>query len=219
MALSSVNSTKRGLILYNIASLLILHEDESDQRGNNSNVPALEKTTSNEAYKRNNHQRDQHFVKPATISAEICWVLIFVPSKCSMNSSCSSDNLSFVLFQESDIAKWFQFGHSEAGYVAYFALAPYCHELVFSKLSGCSYIALSFEESSNSSIQKGQMVIIIQFCDLETICVLTHYLGLEIMGRVIAEQFLQTFPAKISNLDQTTIPGCIRWPECECSFS
>ena len=105
MALSSVNSTKRGLFLYNIASLLILHEDESDQKGNNSNVPALQETTSNEAYKRNNHQIDQHFVKPATISAEICWVLICVPSKCSMNSSCSSDDLSFVLFQESDIAK------------------------------------------------------------------------------------------------------------------
>ena len=60
---------------------------------------------------------------------------------------------------------------------------------MLSKLSDCPYFSLSFDESANSSVQKGQMNIIIRFWDLETNCVATGYLGSEFMGRFTDEDF------------------------------
>ena len=54
------------------------------------------------------------------------------------------------MFSDSDIAKLFQYGHTKAGYIAYFDLAPYSNGLMLSKLPDCSYVSLSFDESSNS---------------------------------------------------------------------
>ena len=63
-----------------------------------------------------------------------------------------------VRFSGNDIAKRFQCVRSRAGYVVQFRLAPYFHEPMLSKLSGWPYITLSFGESSNSSVQKVQMM-------------------------------------------------------------
>ena len=68
---------------------------------------------------------EKHFVKSATISAEICWVLNLVTSKYSMNSSSNSVDLFSVMFPDSDIAKRFPCGRTKAGYVAYFGLTPF----------------------------------------------------------------------------------------------
>ena len=67
-----------------------------------------------------------------------------------MNSSSNYWVLFSVMFSDSDIAKPFQYGHTKAGYIAYFDLAPYSNELMLSKLPDCSYVSLSFDESSNS---------------------------------------------------------------------
>ena len=82
---------------------------------------------------------DQLSVKSETISAEICWVLNLVTSKYLMNSSPNSEDLFSVMFPDSDIAKPFQCGHTKAGYVAHFGLAPYFHELTF------LYLLLNFQ--------------------------------------------------------------------------
>ena len=131
---------------------------------------------------------DQHFVKSRTISTEIRWV----------NSSFNSGDLFSIIFPDSDIAKRIQCGRTKAGYVAHFVLAPYFHELMLSKLLGCPYVSLSFDESSSRLVQKGQMDIIIRFWDSETNSVATRYLGLEFMGRSTAEDVLQTV---LSDLD------------------
>ena len=111
--------------LSNIASLLTPHQDQSDQKGKDSNEPASKKTISNEPAKRKQSSVDQLFVKSATISAETRWVLNLVTSKYSMNSSSNSKFLSLVMFPDSDIAKRFQCGRTKAGCVAHFGLAPY----------------------------------------------------------------------------------------------
>ena len=99
---------------------------------------------------------DQPFVKSATILDEIPWVLSLVTSKYSVNSSSSSGELFSIVFPDSDISKRFQ--RTKASYVAHFGLAPYFHELVLLKLSDCPYFSLSFDESSDSSVQKGQWI-------------------------------------------------------------
>ena len=57
--------------LSNIATLLTPHQDQSDQKGKDSNEPASKETTSIEPAKKKQSSVDQHFVKSAAISAEI----------------------------------------------------------------------------------------------------------------------------------------------------
>ena len=57
--------------LSNIASLLTPYQDQSDQKGKDSNEPASKETTSNEPAKKKHSSVDQLFVKSATISGEI----------------------------------------------------------------------------------------------------------------------------------------------------
>ena len=57
-----------------------------------------------------------------------------------------------VIFLDSDITGRFQCELTKTGYVAHFGFSPHFHELM-SKLSDCPYISLSFDESSNSSVQ------------------------------------------------------------------
>ena len=76
----------------------------------------------------------------------------------------------------SDVAKHSHWGHTKAGYVAHFGLAPYFQELKLSKLSDYPTFLhlLTNDDSLNSSVQKGQMDIIIRFWDWETLCCHTH---------------------------------------------
>ena len=57
--------------LSNIATLLTPHQDQSDQKGKDSNGPASKETTSIEPAKKKQSSVDQHFVKSAAISTEI----------------------------------------------------------------------------------------------------------------------------------------------------
>ena len=115
--------------LSNIASLLTHHQD---QKGKDWNELASKETTSDEPTKKKQYSVDQLFVKSATISAEIHWVLNLVTSKYSMNSSSNSGDLFLVMFPDSDIAKRLQCGRTKAGYIAHFGLAPHFHELMLS---------------------------------------------------------------------------------------
>ena len=80
---------------------------------------------------------------------------------------------------------------------------------MLSKLSDCLYISSSFDESSNSLVQKGQMDVI-RFWDSETNCVPAPFLGSEFMGKSTAENILQTLLAGISDLHQSDFSDCVR---------
>ena len=105
--------------------MLTLHQDQSAHEGKDSNEPASKETTSNEPAKKKQSSVEKHFVKSATISAEISWALNLVTSKYSMNSCSNSVDLFSVMFPDSDIAKRFQCGRTKAGYVAHFGLTPF----------------------------------------------------------------------------------------------
>ena len=95
--------------------MLTLHQDQSAHKGKDSNEPASKETTSNEPAKKKQSSVEKHFVKSATISAEISWALNLVTSKYSMNSCSNSVDLFSVMFPDSDIAKRFQCGCTKAG--------------------------------------------------------------------------------------------------------
>ena len=161
------------------------------------------KNATDESNKKKQSSVDQIFTSSAATIAEIRWVLNVVTSKYSMNSSSNSGKLFSTMFPDSEIAKRFQCGPTKAAYVAHFGLAPYFYQLMLSKISSCPYYTISFDESLNSSVQKGQMDFIIRFWNSDTDSVATRYLGSEFMGRSTAEDVLQTFLAGIDDLDQS----------------
>ena len=91
--------------LSNIASLLTPLQDQSAQKGKDSNEPASKGTTSNEPAKRKQSSLDKLFCKISSSFAEICWVLNLVTLKYLMNSSSNSGDLFSVMFCDLDIAR------------------------------------------------------------------------------------------------------------------
>lgn len=136
----------------------------------------------------------------STIQAEIRWVLNVVCSKYSMNSCSDSGKLFATMFPDSDIAKAFQCGRTKAGYMSHFGLAPYFHSLLLSKITTVPYYTVSFDESLNVVVQKGQMDLLIRFWDTDINRVSTRYLGSEFMGRSTADDILKTFDQGVSDL-------------------
>ena len=86
---------------------------------------------------------------------------------CLWNSSTDSGELLGVMFSDSDIAKSFKCGPANASYLPYFGLAPYFRDILHTKIKNVLYYTISFDESLNESLQKGQMDLLIRFWDEE----------------------------------------------------
>ena len=129
----------------------------------------------------------------------------------------SSEDLFYIIFSVSDVAKQFQCGCNKSGHVAHIGLASYFHELM-SKLSDCPCISLSFDNSSNIWVQKGELDVIIWLWGSETNFVATWFLGLHFVGRSTAENVLQTF-AGIIDHGQSDFVTWSRWPDSSGWFS
>ena len=170
--ISSVNSTRKGLLLY----LISHHQDQSNQNRKDLNEPASKGSTSNEPAKKQTIFNGPTFCKT---SNNVSWDSLgfnLVTSKYSMNSFSNSGDFFSVMFPDSDIAKRFHCGHTKADYVTHFGLMPYFDELILSKLSDCPYISYLL---TNFKTVQSRKVIIIRSSDSETNCVTKHYLGPE----------------------------------------
>ena len=122
-----------------------------------------------------------------------------------MNSLLNSGALFTPMFPDSETTKCFQCGHTKTGFVAHFGLAPYFNYIFYSQISTCPYYAVSFDESLNDVVQKGQMNLNIQYWDNDVDQVATHYLGSEFLGRQTAQDVLETFLNGLDKLDQSKI--------------
>ena len=75
------------------------------------------------------------------------------------------------------------YGFPKTSYVTTYGLAPYFHSLLLQKISSSPHQVVSFDESLNNSIQKGQMDLLIHYWDNDADRVYTCYMGSEFMGR------------------------------------
>ena len=101
---------------------------------------------------------DNLMVSNTTTKAEIRWVLNMVCSRYSKSSSSNVNGLFAAMFPDSKIAKNFQCGSTKTSYVTTYGLAPYFHSLLLQKISSLPHQVVSFDESLNDSVQKGQMI-------------------------------------------------------------
>ena len=73
-------------------------------------------------------------------------------------------------------------------------------QLLYKEIELSPYYAVSFDESLNKSLQRGQMDILVRYWNADTNIAETRYLKSEFMGGANAEQILKTFEDGIAKL-------------------
>ena len=106
---------------------------------------------------------DTMMIKTATLKAEIIWSSEVLMSNYSFNSCANKSDLFAVVFEDSQIAQSFSLGSTKLSYNITFRLGPYVKNL--ESVDEVKYYFLSFDESYNRIMKKGQMDLLIRFRD------------------------------------------------------
>ena len=104
-------------------------------------------------------------IKTATLKAEISWSLQVLMSNYSFNSCANKSDLFAVMFENSQIVQSSSLGSTKLSYNITFGLAPYVKNLLLESVDEVIYHSLSFDESYNRIMKKGQMDLLIKFWD------------------------------------------------------
>ena len=127
------------------------------------------------------------------VDAEIRWCLQVVQSKYSQRSCNGIVELFTVMFPGSDIAKKMTLKKGKCGYMINYGIAPHLEKLLLSEIKSSPFYSLSFDESLNSKLQKGQMDILVRFWNNDTMMAETRYLVSQFMGGAKADDIMKTF--------------------------
>ena len=129
---------------------------------------------------------DPMMIKTATLKAEMIWSLEVVMSNYSFNSCANKSDLFAVMFEDSQIAQSFSLGSTKLSYNITFGLAPYVKNLLLGSVDEVKYYSLSFEESYDKIMKKGQMDLLIRFWDSVKDRVQARYLDSSFLGKASA---------------------------------
>ena len=100
--------------------------------------------------------------KANVLLAEIRWVLKVVQSRYSQRSCNDINELFQVMFPGHKIIEKCSCGRTKCGYIINHGLAHYFVELLLEKIKISPKYVLSFNESLNKKLQKGQMDILVR---------------------------------------------------------
>ena len=114
---------------------------------------------------------DSVFERDHIIDAEIRWCLKVVQSRYSQRSCGNVVKLFTAMFHK-----------SKCGYVINHGIAPYWEHLLLQEVTNSPFYVLSFEESLNKHLQKGQIDIIVRYWNGDKFTVETRYLTSEFLG-------------------------------------
>ena len=115
-------------------------------------------------------------IKTGPLKAEIIWSLEVLMPNYSFNSCANNSHLFAVMFEDSQIAQSFSLGSTKLSYNITFGLAPYIKNLLPEGVHEVKYYSLSFDDSYNRIMKKGQMDLLIRFWDSAKDRVQTRYL-------------------------------------------
>ena len=79
----------------------------------------------------------------------------------------------------------------KCGYVIKYGIAPHLEELLLNEIKLSPFYSLSFDESLNSKLQKGQMDILVRFWNNDTMMIETRYLTSEFLGGAKADDIMK----------------------------
>ena len=135
------------------------------------------------------------------LSAEIRWVLKCVQSRYSQRSCHDIQELLNIMFPGHILIEKFTIGRTKCAYILNHGLAPYFADLLPEEVKRSPKYRLSFDESLNKKMQKGQMDILVRFWDCEKHMAQTRYHNSEFLGGAKAEQILENFIEGSKKLD------------------
>ena len=110
---------------------------------------------------------DTIMINTATLKTEIICSLEVLMSNSLFNSCANKSDLLAVMFEESQIAQYFFLGSTKLSYNITFGLEPYVKNFLLESVDEVNSYSLSFDESYNRIMKKGQMDLLIRFCDSE----------------------------------------------------
>ena len=70
----------------------------------------------------------------------------------------------------------------KASYIMNYGLAPHFKDMLLSSINKSNMLVVSFDKSLNKNAQKGQMVVMIRYWDVDECAVKCRYLGSSFMG-------------------------------------
>ena len=111
----------------------------------------------------------------------------------SYRSCVGKEQLFTSTFLDSSIAQKFQLCKTKASYVICYELAPFFMLNLLDIVKQTPYIVLSFDESYNNVMKRGQMDVIVRFWDSNVNKVSTRYLISEFLSKSSAIDMLQKF--------------------------
>ena len=86
----------------------------------------------------------------------------------------------------------------KCGYIITHGIAPHFEQLLLEDVSRSPFFALSFDESLNKSLQRGQMDILVRYWEMEKRLAVTRYLTSEFMGYAKAEDIMTSFEQDVT---------------------
>ena len=142
---------------------------------------------------------DTMMIKTATLKAGIIWSSEVLMSNYSFNSCANKSGLFAVMFEDSQIAQSFSLGSTKLSYNITFRLGPYVKNL--ESVDEVKYYSLSFDESYNRIMKKGQMDLLIRFRDSAQDRVQTRYFDRSFLRKASANDIYEKFTsaAKVLN--------------------
>ena len=146
---------------------------------------------------------DTMMIKTATLKAEIVWSLEVLMSNYSFNSCANKSHLFAGMFEDSHIAQSFSVGSTKLSYDITFGLAPYVKNLLLESVDEVKYYSLSFDESYNGIMKKGQMDLLIRFWDSAKHRAQTRYLDCSFLGKASANDIYEKFTSAAKVLNPT----------------
>ena len=102
-------------------------------------------------------------------------------------------DLFCTMFSDSEIAKKMTLGKTKCGYFITHGIAPYCEEVLLSEVNESPFYVISFDESLNKHLQKGQMDILIRYWNADKNIAGSRYLTSKFLGGAKADQILINF--------------------------
>ena len=105
------------------------------------------------------------------------------------------------MFPDSAIAKSFSCGRDKIGYLLYFGISPYFHQLLYDHIRTVSNFVILFDETLNKVTQSKQMDLHFRYWNESNQRVITRYYGSIFLGHATADIMKAEFMAKCSNLN------------------
>ena len=144
---------------------------------------------------------DSLLIKDNTVKVEIRWVLESLMPNYSYNSCSSKSELFSAMFSDSDIAEQFLMGKTECAYYVTHGIAPYFKSKFIESLQLLPFYSVSFDESYNDAIKRGQIDLCIRYWDSEKDRVKVYYLDISFMRKSSAKDVFENFDSSIQTIE------------------